>query len=698
MKVSVIKRSIAFKIALFVACFMVILQLVSGTFTYQAENWLIDNILNTLWNDAEKNFEKQKTTQLKELHQRMNSNADVIGQSAAYNLANYEDVYQVLISYMAFNEIQAIASFDDSKNAFNAIWRGDKILEGQQLPGNFSLDGLDRTEAGTPAKEVTSGTILVDVGSEDYNEEKAKKIIGVRIFLKKSKEGEPPAQENWKIENFNSQDKMKEILKSTPAIRAIVAYNDYQKIFHAVWRTSLLEGAELPANIVKGEWLAVEAESIFNNNVVGRVKIYYSDQLLRNQFSDIEKSTFQGFDTIKGSIQKSRATMTTYQILGLAIIVSLFLTAIFFIIRRIVKPLRDLAGLMSEVKDLGDFSLRSAADSRDEVGEIANALNMLLENLQFSIDDVNELMRGVTEGDLSKQISSKQKGDLDKLNTSINDSIQLLNNTIIQVISSAQEVAAASQELSKSSQTLADGTSNQAANLEEVSSTLDEILGQAKENNKNALQARQLIDQTQEVVQRSNQQMTDMMTSINKIDKTSADIFKIIKVIDEIAFQTNLLALNAAVEAARAGVYGKGFAVVAEEVRNLAARSAEAAKNTAELIESSVKEVENGVQNADKTAKTLNDIGEAVTQVDGIISAILTSSDGQSSGIEEINKGLGQVNTIVQQNASISEETAASSQELTSQALHLNKTIGFFKMGGMEEMDESTEIKDVVIS
>lgn len=166
-------------------------------------------------------------------------------------------------------------------------------------------------------------------------------------------------------------------------------------------------------------------------------------------------------------------------------------------------------------------------------------------------------------------------------------------------------------------------------------------------------QASQLTTQVMEIANRGNDQMQEMLSSIDKINGSSSEISKIIKVIDEIAFQTNLLALNAAVEAARAGKYGKGFAVVAEEVRNLAARSAEAAKSTTELIENSIKEVESGVSNAGKTTDILNEINEGVTKVNDLVGEIAAASKEQSNSTYEINVSLNQVNDVVLQNSSI---------------------------------------------
>jgi methyl-accepting chemotaxis protein len=238
------------------------------------------------------------------------------------------------------------------------------------------------------------------------------------------------------------------------------------------------------------------------------------------------------------------------------------------------------------------------------------------------------------------------------------------------------QVASASSQVSASSQSLAQGASEQAAALEETTSALEEISSMTKKNAETAHQASALSAEAKAAADKGNSAMTRMGSAITEIEKASSDTAKIIKVIDEIAFQTNLLALNAAVEAARAGEAGKGFAVVAEEVRNLAMRSAEAAKNTNTLIEGSVQSSRNGVAICAEVAKTLGEITESNTKVNALVGEIAAASKEQSTGIEQVNTSLAQMDKVTQSSAANAEESAAASEELNSQAEQLNGMVG----------------------
>lgn len=264
----------------------------------------------------------------------------------------------------------------------------------------------------------------------------------------------------------------------------------------------------------------------------------------------------------------------------------------------------------------------------------------------------------------------------------------LFNSKVITPITRAAEglsdgsdqVASASGEVSAASQSLAEGASEQASALEETSASMEELSSMTSQNADNANQANSLMTETSLVVNEANGAMQELTEAIREIAKGSEDMAKIIKTIDEIAFQTNLLALNAAVEAARAGEAGAGFAVVADEVRSLALRSAEAAKNTANLIDESIKRIKNGSEIVLKSNDAFDRVLKGAKKVGGLVGEIAAASNEQAQGISQISKAVAEMDTVVQQNASTAEESAAASEELNAQAMQMKELVGELTM------------------
>ena len=305
-----------------------------------------------------------------------------------------------------------------------------------------------------------------------------------------------------------------------------------------------------------------------------------------------------------------------------------------YISRQISGSMKKMIAAAEEIAN-GDLSVEVAVDTRDEIGELAEAFRSMTENL-------NEVLSGINAA--SEQVSSGAK------------------------------------QLSDSSLSLSQGASEQASSVEEVTASLEQISSQTKLNAQNANQANKLAGTAQSDAQEGNGQMREMLKAMEEINVSSAGISKIIKVIDDIAFQTNILALNAAVEAARAGQHGKGFAVVAEEVRNLAAKSANAAKETTDMIEGSIMKVEAGTKLAAHTAEALGKIVEGVAQAAALVGQIDVASGEQAVGLAQINQAMLQVSEVVQANSAVSEQSAAASKELSGQAEMMRESVSRFRL------------------
>jgi methyl-accepting chemotaxis protein len=346
-----------------------------------------------------------------------------------------------------------------------------------------------------------------------------------------------------------------------------------------------------------------------------------------------------------------------------------------------VRKLVDEMSRLSKASSDGLLSTRGKTEQfQGSYADVVSGVNMMLDAILQPINEAAAVLEQVAARDMTARVKGDYKGDHAKIKQALNSAVENLDSALSQVSEATEQVASGSQQISSGSQSLAQGANEQASSLEEVSSSLEEMSSMTKQNAENANQAKNLAAEANSNAAEGTEAMTRMSSSINKIKESSDQTAKIVKTIDEIAMQTNLLALNAAVEAARAGEAGRGFAVVAEEVRNLAQRSAQAAKNTADMIAESVKNSEDGVKISVEVARSFESIAGSAKKVNDLINEIAAASQEQSQGIEQVNSAVAQMDKVTQQNAANSEESASAAEEMSSQAEELQAMVGQFAL------------------
>lgn len=386
------------------------------------------------------------------------------------------------------------------------------------------------------------------------------------------------------------------------------------------------------------------------------------------------------YDGTISMVSMGKVVITVISVISLfvAVFTALAITKI------LVNPIRQLEAV---AKDLAKGKLKGAAEtvtyqSRDELGVLADEMRFSMATMDGYVTEISALLEQLAAGDLT--ISYDQitdyLGDFASIKESMGTILKSFNTTITDIYNASLQVDVGSDQVSSGAQALSQGATEQASAVEQLSATITEVASHVNANAENAANASRMSNEAGAGVMESNQYMAQLMQAMEEIDRTTGQIEKIIKTIEDIAFQTNILALNAAVEAARAGAAGKGFAVVADEVRSLAAKSAEAAKNTNNLIGSTVGAVRNGMNVAGETERALREVVEKAGAVDTKIKEIATLSAEQAEKIEQISNGIEQIAAVVHNNSATAEQSAAASEELASQATAMKQMIEQFKL------------------
>jgi methyl-accepting chemotaxis protein len=466
---------------------------------------------------------------------------------------------------------------------------------------------------------------------------------------------------------------------------------------------SLMKQIDAPHDFIHTEAAGV-LELVASGDLVGAGAMLYDEILPSTQEVISGLTAMQERYTVLAS-EQSEAIVTLGNmmsvliviLIGVAVAASVLLTL--YIANMISRPLAPLTAAMKRAGTTGDLAMRPEdaeiiakhGNSQDETGQIIAAVAAFMER----IHQVSDALEHIAKGDLTSQLTPLS--DADVLGNSLAAVTQNLSAMFGEIHTATGQVAGGSQQIANAAQSLAQGSTEQAATVEQLSATVADVAAQTKENETQAVHSAELAATIQQNAEKGSQQMEAMMTAVNEISKASQDIGKVMKVIDDIAFQTNILALNAAVEAARAGQFGKGFAVVAEEVRNLAAKSGEAAKETGDLIANSMEKAKFGSQIAAETAESLAQIVSGISESSAIANKIAASSGKQSAEIHEINDEIEQVGLVIQQNSATAEESAAAAEELSSQSALLERLISRFKTKDNSPTPEPDYSQDSVV-
>ena len=489
-------------------------------------------------------------------------------------------------------------------------------------------------------------------------------------------------------------------------------YKWSSNLSNALYSGSEFTGSTDPTGCVLGQWIYGEAgtedKSILDlrsqleplhkelhesatyvldlyNTDPAQAQAYYQETISSNLgvlVGLLEQVVERGVELNEISAANMEQTVQTMHIVtgaGLLLTLVLLLSLVFYIMRRVLKPILLITAKTKPLQD-GCMKIELNYDANDEIGDLARTLKQSIERINRYIEDINRMMSQLSSGNFDVAASVPFIGDFRSISDSIDSFTASLSSAMSNINNVEQKVFGHAQSLSGSSQMLAQGATDQAAAVEELTATTEDLARSAEKNMQMATEMRDNARMTGDQVNLSSQQMEQLVSAMSDISNTSQEIENIISTIENIAFQTNILALNAAVEASRAGEAGKGFAVVAKEVRDLAAKSDQAAKATKDLIENSVQAAGRGSKIVDEVSESLKKTLTLVTESNSAVEEFADAVQIEATAISQVSDALGQISNVVQTNTANSEESAAVSAELYEQVNRLQTQTSRFKL------------------
>lgn len=421
--------------------------------------------------------------------------------------------------------------------------------------------------------------------------------------------------------------------------------------------------------VVKGEMYQNDTTLFGEDYMATYTPIYDGNGMIKGAY-------FTGYP-MKSMIESRNRAIFIGVIAGIVMLIIAAVGVVFFINNQVVRPVETVKEMARQM-ERGNLSNNTGVQKRlrdNEIGDVAQLISTAISTLNVYVCDISTIMKEMSKGNFGYQSDIEYKGDFAGIAESVRVLKKQMKNLIDSINASADEVYSGSEMIANGSSSLAEGSTRQASAAQELSSSVEEISNNIKLNAENASKAQQLSNESIDMVNSQNEQIENMLSAMTNIENSAAEISKIIKTIDDIAFQTNILALNAAVEAARAGAAGKGFAVVADEVRNLATKSAEAAATTTALIGSCIEAVNNGSQIAHNTADAMAQVIEITNETNNLIQSIADQTNKQSESVLQVKSEIDSISSVVAQNSATAEESAASCEELNGQANILREKI-----------------------